>query len=227
MICCDLSLVINKRFPCASKSFVDIMLRTLFAFSLFLASTNALAVGTVTPTTATSASILTTRRSVAKYDTTKPVSAESTQRALEAAILAPNHFLSEPWRFYTCGPETKAKLCGLNEDKRAMAEAVPEMMIVTLQSEHEIGAKLGLEDHAAVACATQNFMLSLASEGIGSKWMTGALGAAPEDVLAAVGAGEGEHFMGSIWYGYPAKELGEAKVPPRKKGLEGVWTQLP
>ena len=35
---------------------------------------------------------------------------------------------------------------------------------------------------AACACAIQNFMLSLAEEGIGSKWMTGALGAAPEDV---------------------------------------------
>ena len=34
------------------------------------------------------------------------------------------HFLSEPWRFYTCGPETKAKLCGLNEDKRKAAEPV-------------------------------------------------------------------------------------------------------
>ena len=89
-------------------------------------------------------------------------------------------------------------------------------------------SKLGLEDHAAASCATQNFMLSLASEGIGSKWMTGALGAPPEDVLAAVGAGEGERLMGAIWYGYPAKELSnDAKAPPRKKGVEGVLTQCP
>jgi nitroreductase len=79
-----------------------------------------------------------------------------------------------------------------------------------------------------VSCATQNFMISLASEGIGSKWMTGALGAAPEDVLAAVGAGEGEHLMGAIWFGYPAKELAEdSKAPPRKMGLDGVLTKLP
>jgi len=168
------------------------------------------------------------RRSVAKYDMEKAVPADATERALQAAILAPNHFLSEPWRFYTCGPETKAKLCGLNEEKRAMAEKVPEWLVVTLATEHEIDAKLGLEDHAAVACATQNFMVSLAAEGIGSKWMTGALGAAPEDVLAAVGAGEGERLMGAVWYGYPSKELADdAKAPPRKKGLEGVLTKLP
>ena len=88
--------------------------------------------------------------------------------------------------------------------------------------------KLGLEDHAACACAIQNFMLSLAEEGIGSKWMTGALGAAPEDVMAAVGAPAGEKLMGAIWYGYPAKDLAEdAKAPPRKKGLDGVLTACP
>ena len=73
-----------------------------------------------------------------------------------------------------------------------------------------------------------NFMLSLAEEGIGSKWMTGALGAAPEDVMAAVGAPAGEKLMGAIWYGYPAKDLAEdAKAPPRKKGLDGVLTACP
>jgi nitroreductase len=64
------------------------------------------------------------RRSIAKYDASKAVPDEAVSRALGAAIMAPNHFLSEPWRFYTCGPETKAKLCGLNEDKRKAAEAV-------------------------------------------------------------------------------------------------------
>jgi len=168
------------------------------------------------------------RRSVVKYDASKEVAPDTVDRALGAAIMAPNHFLSEPWRFYTCGSETKAKLCGLNEDKRAAAEAVPEWLVVTLKSEHEPNSKLFYEDHAAVSCATQNFMLSLANEGVGSKWMTGALGAPPEDVLAAVGAGDGETLVGAIWYGYPAKELDEAgKAPPRKLGLDGTLTKLP
>mmetsp|Transcript_7869 Transcript_7869/g.12820 ORF Transcript_7869/g.12820 Transcript_7869/m.12820 type:complete len:248 (+) Transcript_7869:46-789(+) len=174
-----------------------------------------------------SSDALASRRSVVKYDTSKPVPEDVTNRALEAAILAPNHFMSEPWRFYVCGAETKEKLRGLNEDKRKMAEGVPEMLVVTIASEHDLSEKLGLEDHAAVAAATQNFMLSLAADGVGSKWMTGALGAAPEDVLAAVGAPDGQKLMGVIWYGYPAKPLAETKAPPRKKGLEGVVTRLP
>merc|ERR1711871_1094946 len=101
-----------------------------------------MSVGVVTPTGAQNLNALLARRSVAKYDTTKAVPAEATERALQAAIMAPNHFLSEPWRFYTCGPETKAKLCGLNEDKRAAAEAVPEWLVVTCKSEHDLSEKL-------------------------------------------------------------------------------------
>ena len=128
----------------------------------------------------------------------------------------------------TQAAETKGKLCGLNEDKRKAAEGVPEWLIVTLASEHPEGEKLFYEDMQAVACATQNFMTSLAADGVGSKWMTGALGAAPTDVLAAVGAPESEKLVGAIWYGYPAKELAnDAKAPPRKKGLDGVLIKLP
>ena len=143
--------------------------------------------------------------------------------------MAPNHFLSEPWRFYTCGPETKAKLCGLNEDKRKAAEGVPEWLVVTLASEHKLTEKLGLEDHAATACAVQNFMLSLAAEGCASKWMTGAMGIPPSKLMEVAGADEAtEHFMGILFFGRPAKPTDTMDVPKRKKGLgEPVLTTLP
>ena len=52
----------------------------------------------------TALNALKARRSVVKYSD-KAVPASATTEALEAAIQAPNHFLSEPWRFYTAGPE--------------------------------------------------------------------------------------------------------------------------
>ena len=52
----------------------------------------------------TALNALKARRSVVKYSD-KAVPASATTRALEAAIQAPNHFLSEPWRFYTAGPQ--------------------------------------------------------------------------------------------------------------------------
>jgi len=177
-------------------------------------------------------STLAQRRSVAKYDASKAVPDTIVQAALEAAILAPNHFLTEPWRFYDCGTATRDKLCALNEDKRGMFEGVPGWMVVSVATEYDdagaISTKKGLEDHAAVACAIQNMMLSFSDDGVGSKWMTGALGIAPEKILETVGAdAEAERFMGVIWYGYPASPLDpEGKVPPRKLGLDGVLKNL-
>lgn len=174
------------------------------------------------------------RRSVVKYDTSRAVPPEVVRTALDAAILAPCHFLREPWRFYQAGPETVAKLCAMNEDKKAMFEGVPGWMIATCAASEygddgSISTKAALEDHAAAACAVQNFMVSLASDGVGSKWMTGALGVAPETVMDIVGADkEAERLLGVIWYGYPANELSaDAKSPPRKLGVDGVLTQLP
>ena len=170
------------------------------------------------------------RRSVVAYRP-GPVPAEAVQRALEAAVLAPNHFLSEPWRFRLLGPETRDRVIALADaSKHDFFAAVPApWLMVTLvptqdgsQLNVDMWHKLALEDHAACAAAVQNFMLSLASEGYGSKWMTGALGIPPASLLAEVGAGADEHFMGVVWMGVPAAGLRTMKAPTRKQGLAVV-----
>lgn len=178
--------------------------------------------------TAPSDDALFLRRSVVKYDTARQVPDALVQRALNAAVLAPNHFLTEPWRFYLAGPETRATLAALNEAKREAFSQVPGWLIVSvLPSGGDISSKKGLEDYAATACAVQNFMLSLASQGVGSKWMTGALGSPAEAVLKAVGADTvNEVLVGVIWFGWPATPLASVEAPARKKGLDGVLKQL-
>ncbi|KAL1519002.1 hypothetical protein AB1Y20_003271 [Prymnesium parvum] len=179
--------------------------------------------------TAAPDAVLFSRRSVVAFNASE-VPAAVVQRALEAAVLAPNHFLSEPWRFYLAGPRTRARLAALNEAKRHAFERVPAWLVATLRSAHEEGSKLYYEDHAAAAAALQNFMLSLAGAGVGSKWMTGALGAPAEAVLAALGVDPAaERFMGAIWFGYPEVPLDAdpSRAPARKLGVAGVLTHLP
>ncbi len=168
------------------------------------------------------------RRSVAKFSPAA-VNPVVVDRALEAATLAPNHFLTAPWRFYTLGPNTVQTLLAIVPDEKVKTfEKIPNWLVVTMKSEHEFSSKQWLEDHAATACATNNFMMSLAADGVGSKWMTGALGVGPDDMLKAVGASPSEHFIGAVWYGKPDKELSEsAKVPKRKLGLDECRTDLP
>ena len=170
------------------------------------------------------------RRSVVKYDIDKKVPDALVDKAFEAAVRAPNHFLTAPWRFYNLreGTNARSKLIGLNEEKRAVFEKVPNFLVITLKSEHDFASKLWLEDHAAVAASTQNFMLSLASDGVGSKWMTGAMGSSEKAIMKAVGANwDDEHFMGVIMYGFPQTPLSEsAKVPKRKLDLDECLIDL-
>lgn len=114
----------------------------------------------------------------------------------------------------------------LNPEKTKMFEKVPNWLIVTLKSEQELHSKLWLEDLSAVSCATQNFMTSLAINGVGSKWMTGALGSPPAAILETVKAGEGEELVAAVWFGMPEKGLEVTKAPPRKLGVEGCLTRL-
>eukprot|EP00579_Thalassiosira_antarctica_P006399 CAMPEP_0201886784 /NCGR_PEP_ID=MMETSP0902-20130614/23167_1 /ASSEMBLY_ACC=CAM_ASM_000551 /TAXON_ID=420261 /ORGANISM="Thalassiosira antarctica, Strain CCMP982" /LENGTH=180 /DNA_ID=CAMNT_0048416495 /DNA_START=131 /DNA_END=673 /DNA_ORIENTATION=+ len=177
------------------------------------------------------ASGLPIRRSVAKF-TADPLPDGAVSAAVEAASMAPNHFLSAPTRMYNLGPETVNKLKALNEDKAKMFDTVPNWMLVTIKTEHldesgGISAKLALEDHAAVSCAIQNFMQSLAEDGVGSKWMTGALGLDPNDIVKAANVPEGELMVGMIWYGVPATPLAEAKAPKRKLGVDELLIELP
>ena len=150
---------------------------------------------------------------------------------ITAALMAPNHFLSEPTRMYDLGPEAIGKIKGLNEDKAKMFDGVPGWMVFTVKTEHldengGISAKLALEDHATVACAIQNFMQSLAEDDIGTKWMTGALGIAPEDIMKAIDAPDDEKMVGVIWYGVPSKSIAEAKAPKRKLAVADVLTKV-
>ena len=107
-------------------------------------------------------------------------------------------------RFRELKGEIKGELGNLNKGKKELFEGVPGMMMITMIPNSKMGKEAGelswnthaLEDHAATACAVQNFMLCLASEGMGSKWMTGAMGIGGDDMLELVNAAPEEHYMG-------------------------------
>ena len=120
------------------------------------------------------------RRSVMKY--AGPADNALIEKAVNAAIYAPNHWLTQPWRYRLLGKRIRDQFSELNENKRAIFEQVPQMMLITQAKERdaEWDTKT-LEDHAAVSCATQNMMVSLA------RAVTAASPAANDRHLLAVG----------------------------------------
>ena len=137
------------------------------------------------------------------------------ERAIEAANQAPCHRLTFPWRFTKIQKrERKLLLQLLLEIKfggrkidAAKEEQVnskilkPSHLIIASQiSTTDIKSKL--EDYAACSCAIQNLLLSLAGDGVGSKWSTGKLTTHESTYeIARIDPIE-EEIIGFIWIGY-------------------------
>jgi nitroreductase len=176
--------------------------------------------------------VLTGRRTVDQYIQT-PVPNELVREAIEVATWAPNHFVSEPWRFILPGPETVGRivsLCGemvaaakgpeLAEHKRNTWSEKPGWLIITCQRNDD--ALREREDYAACCAATQNFMLYLWKAGVGTKWTTGAITRDPR-FFEIIGVDEADAFVvGMLWFGYP-------KITPTqsRQNADKVTTRLP
>lgn len=168
------------------------------------------------PTAERAASLLRHRRSVERFQPARPPR-EIIEAAVECARWAPNHYLTQPWRFYDLGPEAAAAVVELNAElvaakrgeraadaKRRRWGAIPGWLVATRVRAGHGDELLAREDYAACCCAVQNLMLYLTACGIGSKWTTGDVTRDPRFYEIAGVAAADEEVIGLIWYGYPA-----------------------
>lgn len=157
------------------------------------------------------------RRSIKKF-TTREVSRSEVERMLEAAAAAPNHRLTQPWRFYVLGPESRRAVgAALGERKaRKMEDAEAGRMVRDkVASEHE-GLPLMIafamlenenpeireEDYAAVMMGVQNAALAAHEMGLGTHIKTGAVMNDPA-ARAAIGVADGERVVAFLNVGEP------------------------
>jgi nitroreductase len=158
------------------------------------------------------------RRSIKQF-TDRPVRREEIERLLEAAAAAPNHRMTQPWRFYVLGPEArraygevlgarKAKKVEDAEAARAVAEkvatgeaALPGEIAVSMTLDEN--PEIREEDYAATMMAVQNLLLAAHATGLGTHLKTGAIMDDPR-ARAAVGVPEGERIVAMVQLGEPA-----------------------
>lgn len=176
-----------------------------------------------------------TRRTIARFQS-RPVSPDLLKRVLEAGLWAPNHHLTEPWRFTVAGPEAmrvlaersgKAKtskmpnesperLARLHDEVVAKFLANPVLVIVTARQEGDELKRR--EDYAATCCAIQNIQLAAWAEGLGTKWGTGILTRQPATYELLGLDLEKELIVGFLYMGYPD----ESPAAERKRTLDEV-----
>ena len=158
------------------------------------------------------------RRSIKRF-TDRPVTREEMETMLTAAVAAPNHRLSQPWRFYVLGPESrhaygvvlggrKAKKIEDPDAARAMREnvavehrALPAMLAVAMVNSEN--PEIREEDYAAVMMAVQNLCLAAVELGLGTHVKTGAVMNDP-DARAAAGVKDTERIVAVVNIGEPA-----------------------
>jgi nitroreductase len=158
------------------------------------------------------------RRSIRQF-TDRAVSREQIERILDAATAAPNHRLTQPWRFYVLGPEARkayGETLGARKakkiedpvaaraliDKVAATEmALPAMIAVSMTLDEN--AEVREEDYAATMMAAQNLMLAAHADGLGTHLRTGAVMDDPR-TRSALGVPAGERIIATIQLGEPA-----------------------
>ncbi len=183
-------------------------------------------------TTEDFAAVLRARRSIDLFKP-EPIGSAVLLEAIEVARWAPNHRLTEPWRFYVIGSKTReafielaaeldaaAKGARAGEARRERLKGVPGFFALTSRRSEDV--LLDREDYAACCCAAQNLMLYLWQRGIGVKWTTGGVTRQPRFYdLLGVDASK-EVVVGFFWYGVP-------KIVPtqKRKGVAEIVTERP
>jgi nitroreductase len=161
-----------------------------------------------------------TRRTHKAYDPA-PVEREVLDDLFDLARWAPNHHLTNPWRFRVLGPRALAELKeAAGPEHAAKLERAPTLVAVSVAQGGE-DPVADDEDLAAGACAALIVLLAAHARGLGGYWRTpGVLRTGAG--RAACGIPDGEKVLGLLHLGRPRGE----KPPPDRAPVEAIREYL-
>lgn len=171
-----------------------------------------------------------TRRSIGKVTPERP-SREEIETILDAATWAPNHFVTNPWRFVVVAGADRIELGRVmarskiermrvegrdttGEEETLVAKALRAPVIVAVGVEPGDGPKVvAIEEIEAGAAAVQNMLLAAHAIGLAAMWRTGDPAYDPH-VRAHLGMSDAAALLGFVYVGYPAvSKVRENHVP--------------
>lgn len=137
----------------------------------------------------------------------EPVAREVLEELFELASWAPNHHLTNPWRFRVLGPKALERL-----KDAAGPEAAPKLdrapTLVVCSAKLSGDPATDEEDLHATACAAYIVLLGAHARGLAGYWRTPAVLAGESGAAGreAVGLGADERFVGLLYLGRPIQE---------------------
>lgn len=162
------------------------------------------------------------RRTIFNFKLEKPAR-EEIEEILAFGIWAPNHRLTEPWRFTIIGEGKKRILAEryreiqvekvvehadeqqqINVGQKGYDKFMSKPIVVAVSYVKSGNDFEQREDYAATCCAIQNIQLVAWSHGIGMQWSTGPITREVE-TRTLLGISHEEEIIGFLYTGYPAE----------------------
>ena len=180
-----------------------------------------------------------TRQSIGRVKQ-DPVPGRLIERILESAVHAPNHRLTEPWRFHVFTGKGRGELARARaEIARLQAEAEGEgeemaagrisrerkkafrapvvIAVICEAGRDEVETR---ENYAACAAAVQNMQLTAHALGLAAMWRTGPV-VYHEYMRKLFGLKEGDTMVAHLYIGYP--DVGERPRRRKPASEKTVW----
>lgn len=157
------------------------------------------------------------RRSIGKVTDVAP-ERDLIWSMLETATWAPNHHLTEPWRFFVLEGEARNRLgavmgavaAGREPDPEKRAAVAERVAVKTLRAPYVIAVAVEpspeipeIEEVAATSAAVQNMLLAAEALGLAAMWRSGWICFEPE-IREHFGLADRARMLGFVYVGYPA-----------------------
>ena len=150
----------------------------------------------------------------------QPVEAGVLEELFELARWAPNHHLTNPWRFRVIGPRSLERLkAAAGAEAAAKLDRCPTLVVCSCALSGD--PEQDEEDLHATACAAYIVLLSAHARGLAGYWRTPAVLRTPEG-REAVGLPDAERFVGLLHVGHPR----QAQRRPERAAVSEVASFL-
>lgn len=160
----------------------------------------------------------------------EPPTRERIGELLDLAVRAPNHHLTQPWRFYVLRGAERDRLARAIADEAVARGVSPDeaeadgarkvarapVIVVFTSASGEGDDVVEQEEIASVAMAIQNFLLGAHASGLGAMLRTGPV-AYHDSIRGRLGLDPNERVVGMVYIGHPT---GDRSLTPRTSAVE-------
>jgi nitroreductase len=151
----------------------------------------------------------------------EPVARATLEELFELARWAPNHNLTNPWRFRVVGPQALARLkAAAGPEAAAKLDRAPTLVAVSVTQTGEDPVR-DEEDLIAASLAGYIVLLAAHGRGLAGYWRTPAVLRTGEG-RSALGVPDDERLIGLLYLGPPRQE----REPPERAPTGDVVTFL-